>query len=299
MPANPAPAIEHKAVALIDKYSYIAELILPRLVTWALDVAAAIGIVVVGWIAASALAGLTRKLLNEQPHIDATIKPVFVSLVRYTVLVIAFVAAIAELGIATTSILAVLGAAGLAIGLALQGTLSNVAAGVMLLVLRPLRVTEYIETDGGVAGTVREVGLFATVLYAPDGLVLFVPNAKLWGTTIRNYSRLGRRLVSIDLRIAYEADIDVARKILIDTAKKDFRVLSESEPSVLISSIADGTVTLSLQAWVMASDFGDALTDLRGATKRALDEAQIAVPIPLRNLYTGPSEPAHSQARIA
>lgn len=291
MPApEPGPAIEHKAATLIGKYSDVVELLLPRLVAWALDVAAAIAIIIIGWIAARTLAGITRNLLNKHTHIDATIKPVFVSLVRYAVLIIAFVAAIAEIGIATTSILAVLGAAGLAIGLALQGTLSNVAAGVMLLLLRPLRVSEYIESDGGVAGTVREVGLFATLLHSPDGLALFVPNAKLWGTTIKNYSRIGRRLLSFDVRIAYEANIDAASQILLAAAKKDFRVLGDPAPAIMVSNVADGTTTLTLQVWVMASDFGPALSDLRRAAKVALEGAQIAVPIPVRNLYTGPSE---------
>ncbi|MFZ1988928.1 MAG: mechanosensitive ion channel domain-containing protein [Alphaproteobacteria bacterium] len=300
MPATePSPAIEHKATALIGKYSDVVELILPRLVTWALDLAAAIAIIIIGWIAARALAGLTRRLLNKHTHIDATIKPVFVSLVRYAVLIIAFIAAIAEIGIATTSILAVLGAAGLAIGLALQGTLSNVAAGVMLLLLRPLRVSEYIESDGGVVGTVREVGLFSTLLHSPDGLALFVPNAKLWGTTIKNYSRLGRRLLSLDIRIAYEADMDAASKILLAVAKRDFRVLSETEPSIIVSNVADGAITLTLQAWVMASDFAAALSDLRRAVKLALEEAKIAVPIPVRNLYTGPSDGGRAQAGAA
>ena len=297
--AEPGPALEHKATALIGKYSDIVELVLPRLVNWALNLAAAIAIIIVGWIAARALAGLTRRLLSKRTQIDATIKPVFVSLVRYAVLMIAFIAAIAQIGIATTSILAVLGAAGLAIGLALQGTLSNVAAGVMLLLLRPLRVSEYIESDGGIAGTVREVGLFSTLLHSPDGLALFVPNAKLWGTTIKNYSRLGRRLLSLDVRIAYESDIDAATQILFAIAKNDFRVLSETEPSIIVSNVTDGTVTLTLQAWAMASDFVAALSDLRRAAKLALEDAKIAVPIPVRNLYTGQTDDARAQARAA
>lgn len=194
---------------LLAKYSSIAEVVLPQVISWLLNVSAALGILIVGWIAARIVSGIVRNLLDRNPRIDPTIKPFISNVIRYTVSAVVIFAAIAQIGVETASILAVMGAAGLAIGLALQGTLSNVAAGVMLLVLRPMRVDEFIDAEG-IMGTVKEVGLFSTMLYSVDGLCVYVPNATLWGSTIKNYSRLGRRRFDIPVGIAYEDDIDTA-----------------------------------------------------------------------------------------
>jgi small conductance mechanosensitive channel len=162
----------------------------------------ALVLLAVGWWIAGRAQRAMAGLLQRQSHIDAMLAGVISSIVRYTILIVVAVAVLGQLGIQTTSILAALGAAGLAIGLAMQGTLSNIAAGMMLLWLRPFRVGDYIDT-GAVAGTVKELGLFATELHSWDGIYQFVPNSELWNKRIVNYSRLSTRLIDLAFGVAY------------------------------------------------------------------------------------------------
>ena len=185
---------------------------LPRLVT-------ALIILVVGYYGASWAARGTRSLLTRANHNDMTMVPIAGNAVRYGILIFVFIAALGQLGVQTTSVLAVLGAAGLAVGLALQGTLSNIAAGIMLLWLRPFRVGDYIEISS-VAGTAEEINLFHSRLRTWDGIYKFVPNSQLWNTTLTNYSRNRTRLILIEFGIAYEDDIATGRKVLADLARR-------------------------------------------------------------------------------
>ena len=271
--------MDNTAAALITRYTSLAQVILPRITGWLLNLAGAFLILIVGWLAARLAGSIVRRLLARQARVDPTIKPFIVSVVRYTILIAVVLAAVAQVGVQTASILAVVGAAGLAIGLALQGTLSNVAAGVMLLALRPLRIDEYIDADG-IAGTVKEVGLFNTTLYSIDGLCLFVPNAKLWGTTIKNYSRLGRRRFDIKVGVGYDADVDTARDELLTLMKSDYRVLQDPPPEVFVSDLGDSAVLMTMRAWVLSSDYLAVIADMKRAVKYALDTAGITIPFP-------------------
>jgi small conductance mechanosensitive channel len=283
--------MENQAAALITKYSNIATVLLPRVTAWLLNLAGALLILAVGWLGARLIGGIVKRVLDRQPRIDSTIKPFLVSLVRYAILVLVVLAAVAQVGVQTASILAVVGAAGLAIGLALQGTLSNVAAGVMLLALRPLRVDEYIDADG-IAGTVREVGLFNTTLYSIDGLCLFVPNAKLWGATIKNYSRLGRRRFDIQVGVGYDADVDTARAELMSLMSADPRVLKEPRPDVFVADLGDSAVLLTMRGWVASSDYLAVINDTKRAIKYALDAAGITIPFPQHVVHVTAHEAA-------
>ncbi|HEX5957959.1 MAG TPA: mechanosensitive ion channel domain-containing protein, partial [Hyphomicrobiaceae bacterium] len=185
-------------------------------------------------------------------RIDPTLRGVLASFARYAILVMTVVAALGQLGVQTTSVLAALGAIGLAIGLALQGTLANVAAGVMLLWLRPFRVGDSIEANG-VAGTVRDVGLFACEIHTWDGIFQFVPNAELWNKKLINYSRLPTRLVDLQFSIAYKDSIAKAREVLTALATADARVHRDPAPQTFVAELRDSAVVLGLRAWTDTS----------------------------------------------
>ncbi len=215
-------------------------------ISFGLEIAAALAILVLGWWLAGRVQKLILRTLNRLPRMDTTLKPFISSVARYAIIAITLVAVLARLGIQTTSIIAVLGAAGLAIGLALQGTLQNIAAGIMLLLLRPFKVGDYIDA-GGIAGTVDEIGLFTTDMTTYDGVYRSVPNASLWNTSILNYSRLPTRRMDIPVGIAYEDDVEKAMTLLLDHLKQDNRVLSEPAPQVLVTGLGESSVDLSLR----------------------------------------------------
>ena len=248
------------------------------------DLLAGIATLVFGWW----LAGRAKKLmlagLDRVPAIDETLKPFFASIVRYAIIAITLVAVLARLGIQTTSIIAVLGAAGLAIGLALQGTLQNIAAGIMLLILRPFKVGDYIDA-GGTAGTVDEIGLFTTDMTTFDGIYLSVPNSALWNTSILNYTRLPTRRLDIPVGIAYEDDAEKAMALLLEKLRADSRVLSDPEPQVMVIALGESSVDLNLRCWSAREDFWALKFDLNKNCKLWLDAAGISIPFPQRDVH--------------
>ena len=207
-------------------------------ISFGLEIAAALAILVLGWWLAGRVQKLILRTLNRLPRMDTTLKPFISSVARYAIIAITLVAVLARLGIQTTSIIAVLGAAGLAIGLALQGTLQNISAGLMLLVLRPFQVGDYIDASG-ISGTVETIGLFSTEMTTYDGIYQAVPNVSLWNTSILNYSRLPTRRLDVPVGIAYEDDIDAATKVILDTVRADARVHGDPEPMTAVAELAD------------------------------------------------------------
>jgi small conductance mechanosensitive channel len=260
------------------------------LTTYGLDVVGAIVILVIGWILASWAAKVARVTADRANWMDATLKPLAASVVRYFVLTVTIIAVLNQFGVETTSVIAVLGAAGLAIGLALQGTLSNVAAGVMILVLRPFKVGDFVEA-GGEAGTIKEVGLFATELATGDNVFISVPNRAIIGGAITNFSRHGTRRIDIIVGIGYSADIDQAFDVLRGLAEADDRVLKEPEVHVSVRELADSSVNLGLRFWVNAADYWNVLFDLNKGLKQGLDAAGIEIPFPQRVVEIKNAEP--------
>ena len=242
-------------------------------------VGGALAILIVGYIVAGYAGRAVVRLIDRTGRLDATLKPVIRSVVRYAIIVIALVAALGQLGVQTGSILAALGAAGLAIGLALQGTLANIAAGLMLLWLRPFRVGDFIETSA-VAGTVEEVNLFNTRIRTWDGIYKFVPNSELWSTTITNYTRNPTRLVLIEFGIAYENDIGRGREILAAFAARHSQVLSDPPVQVVPLTLGDSSVLLQLRAWSNTSDFWATRWDLTEGGKNELEGSGLTIPFP-------------------
>lgn len=259
------------------------------------NILSALAILVAGYIVAGWLARLARRRLEKVERFDKTLIPVVTQVIRYAILVFTLILVLAEFGIQTTSIIAVLGAAGLAIGLALQGTLQNVAAGFMLLFLRPFTAGDSIETAAG-SGSVDEIGLFMTQLRTAQGVFVAVPNSKIWSDSIINYSRLPHRRVDLVFGISYEDDIDKARALILKLAEQEGRVLEDPATVVNVTSLGDSAVDLELRAWTRRQDYWQARWDLIREVKYGLDKAGISIPYPHVQMVSsqargnGPSE---------
>lgn len=265
-------------------------------IAWALSLLpnaiVALLILAIGWAVAGWAERAVGRLL-DRGRIEPTLHGVTTAVVRYGILVLVVVAALGQVGVQTTSILAVLGAIGLAIGLALQGTLANIAAGLMLLWLRPFRVGDFIEA-GNVSGTVKDVGLFASELHSGDGVYQFVPNSELWNKRIINYSRLDRRLVDLKFEISYTDDIETACQRLLELAKSDPRVLPDPAPNCVVDKLTGSSVILGLSAWTTTANFGALRTSLIVGGKKALEDAGIYAPLPQRVLHFASELPIRS-----
>ncbi|MBB2751900.1 UNVERIFIED_ORG: small conductance mechanosensitive channel [Rhizobium aethiopicum] len=238
-------------------------------VQYSFSVLGAVILLVLGWALAGFASRWAYEGLSRVHGIDETLARFFTNVLRYALLILVFITVLGQFGVQTASIIAALGAAGLAIGLALQGTLQNIAAGIMLLILRPFRVGEYIETSS-VAGTVREIGLFATELRTADGLYRLAPNSTLWNTPITNFSREATR--RNELKVKVEDDIDQAMETLMGIAKTDSRVLTSPEPSVFIDSLGDGPIFVTLRYWAKNGDWWTVSRDMAKRVKLAFDE---------------------------
>ena len=263
----------------------------------ALNLATAIAVLVGGWFAATLLSQQVARLLPRSRRIDTTIAPLITQIVRYGILVVTLVIVLAQFGVNIASILAILGAIGLAVALALQGTLSNMAAGIMMIWLRPFNVGEYIDADG-VAGTVVEIGLFATQFRTYNGVYVFAPNAKLWEAKVINYTREKTRMVETKVGIAYNADIAAARKALLEVAT-DARVLSDPAPFVFVDSLGDSAVVLCLRSWVKGTEWWQSNVDFLEAAKLRLDAAGIEIPYNKLDVYMKGAPAADSSAKAA
>jgi small conductance mechanosensitive channel len=250
------------------------------LVNGALAFLAAILILAVGWTIARWAGRWTHNAIRHVHYVDDTLKPLISNGVFYGVLAITIVAVLGQFGVQTTSLIAVLGAAGLAIGLALQGTLSNVASGVMLLFLRPFRVLEKIVVTG-ITGTVREIGLFRTEMVTDDGLFVSIPNSSIFSGIIINASREPTRRTDFSVDIDRDADIPGAERAVLDALARDERVLRNPPARVVVDNLNGPQVLLTVQAWVANHDFTQVQSELRLLTRRALNEASVSPPVPV------------------
>ncbi|MDK4732719.1 mechanosensitive ion channel domain-containing protein [Rhizobium sp. CNPSo 3490] len=240
-------------------------------VQYSFSILGALILLVIGWTLAGFVSRWAYEGLSRIHGIDETLARFFTNVVRYALLILVFITVLGQFGVQTASIIAALGAAGLAIGLALQGTLQNIAAGIMLLILRPFRVGEYIETSS-VAGTVREVGLFATELRTGDGLYRLAPNSTLWNTPITNFSREPTRQNDLKINISREDDLDQAMETLMGIAKGNPRVLPSPAPSVFIDALGESTISLTLRYWAKTGDWWQVSRDMVKRVKLDLDE---------------------------
>ncbi|QND68101.1 mechanosensitive ion channel [Mesorhizobium loti] len=249
------------------------------IVSYAFSAIGAVILLVVGCI----IAGLAeRSIFAGLGHIhgfDATLRHFFSKIVRYAILLLVTIMVLGQFGVQTASIIAAIGAIGLAIGLALQGTLQNIAAGIMLLALRPFRIGESVEV-GSIAGSIEEIGLFATSLRSADGTYILAPNSTLWNQPVRNFSRNGVRRSDITLSIGSWNDIDRAQKALLAIATAERRVKREPAPIAFVATLGESTVSIALRYWTSSADFFATQTDLTKRAKQEFDSEGISIPQP-------------------
>jgi len=238
-----------------------------------LSVLAGFLILIVGWIVATWAKRLTARGLAPVP-LDLTLKPLIASLIRYVILIFTIILVLGQFGVQTTSLIAVLGAAGLAIGLALQGTLSNVAAGVMLLVLRPFRVGHFVQA-GGISGTVREIGLFTTLMTTRDLVYVSVPNSAVWSGIIFNYTREPLRRVTFIVPVDIVNDMDKVDQAIMAGVKSDKYALKMPEPWVGVDAIQEYTVQMHVRCYVKSEDYWRALASLQRSVITSVIQAGV------------------------
>jgi small conductance mechanosensitive channel len=277
--SNPQAGDMMNDLAKVEEYKAVAAQFVDLGLVYGLSLLSAIVILIAGYVLAGWVSRAIRNKLQRIKRFDKTLVPVLSQIARYAILVFTIVLVLAEFGIQTASIITVLGAAGLAIGLALQGTLQNVAAGLMLLFLRPFKIGDFIKTGAG-SGTVDEIGMFVTEMRTSEGLYISVPNSKIWSDAITNYSKLPTRRVEMVVGISYDDDIDKARGLILKLALDEERVLDEPEPVVSVINLGDSSVDLRLRAWANRSDYWDVRWGLIRDVKYALDKAGISIPYP-------------------
>ena len=261
--------------------------ILPRLqellAFYGLNIVAAILIFVVGRWIARALRNVIKRMMTKG-NVDEILVSFVGNLTYIALLAFVIIAALNQLGIQTTSFIAIIGAAGLAIGLALQGSLANFAAGVLMIIFRPFQVGDYIE-GAGVAGAVEKVQIFTTQLKTPDNKTIIIPNAKIMGDNITNYSAKDTRRVDMVIGVGYGDDLKKVREILEDILAKDRRILKDPAPTIGVLELGDNSVNFAVRPWVKRDDYWGAYFDVTETVKRRFDEEGISIPYPQRDVH--------------
>ena len=260
-------------------------------VAYSFSIVGAIILLIAGYIVAGVAERWAYAGLGKFRGFDETLRKFFSKAARYAILILVGITVLAQFGVQTASIIAALGAAGLAIGLALQGTLQNIAAGIMLLVLKPFRVGEYVEA-GDVAGTIEEIGLFATQVKRIDGLFVLAPNSELWNTPVTNYTRNPLRRYDLTIGIGYDDDIDLAQETLAGLAEGDARVLKDPAPATFVIELGDSAVGITLRYWTATPDWWQTRIDLTKAAKQAFDQKGISIPFPQQDVHYIPVKQA-------
>ncbi|MEM1198979.1 MAG: mechanosensitive ion channel domain-containing protein [Pseudomonadota bacterium] len=236
-------------------------------------------VLIVGWIVANAMSAWARRRVTSNPNIDDTIGSFVASILKWVILTVVLIAVLGLFGIEATSLVAVLGATTLAIGLALQGTLSNIAAGVMLIVFRPYKLGQFVDI-GGTSGTVADLNLFVTELVTPDNVQIIIPNGQAWGAIITNYSAHDTRRLDLSFGIDYGDDADKAMAVILKLAEADERVHSDPEPWVRVVNLGDSSVDLGVRLWCAAADYWELKFHMTKAVKEAFDKDGISIPYP-------------------
>jgi small conductance mechanosensitive channel len=260
---------------------------LENIFPFATNLIAALIIFFVGrWIASRVSAG-TNSLLAKK--IDKTVAKFVANLANIGLLAVVAIAALDRLGVETTSLIAIVGAAGLAVGLALKDSLGNFASGVMLIMFRPLKVGDYVEA-GGVAGTVREIRIFATIMTTPDNKVITVPNGAIMGGNIINFSEMPTRRVDMKIGVSYSSDLARVKQVISEILANDNRVLKDPAPVVAVAELADSSINLLVRPWVNAADYWAVMWDTTETIKRRFDEEGIVIPFPQMDVHFSKAE---------
>ena len=253
------------------------------LAIYGIRVIGALAIFIIGRWVSKGIRNLIRRIMTRS-NVDQTLISFVCNLSYVGMLAFVIIAALGNMGIQTTSIIAVMGAAGLAIGLALRGSLSNFAAGIMLIVFRPFKVGDFIE-GGGTSGTVEEIQIFTTQLKTVDNKTVIVPNSKIFGDKITNYSSKGTRRVDMTFGIGYDDDIDKARSVISEIIEADPRVLKDQATVIAVSELADSSVNFAVRAWTKSGDYWGFFWDTTEAVKKRFDAEGIGIPYPQQDIH--------------
>ena len=248
-----------------------------------MDIAGAFAVLIIGLLLAGVISRWVERAMTRSSRFEPTVANFLSSVVKYALWALVLVTVLAQFGVETTSILAALGGMALAVGLALQGTLSNVASGVMILVQKPFKVGEAISA-GAVTGTVQQIGLFTTELKQFDGLFVMVPNSELWNQAIVNFTRHATRRLELVVGIGYGDSMDQARRELLALAEADDRVLDDPAPVTFVNSLDDSSVGIGMRVWCKTPDYLGLSWDLTEAAKARFDETGISIPFPQREI---------------
>ncbi|MEZ8024406.1 small-conductance mechanosensitive channel MscS [Vibrio sp. 10N.222.51.C8] len=252
-------------------------------IQYGVNIISALIILFIGNLIVKAVANSVSKVLQKKKMDRAVVEFVH-GLVRYLLFVIVLIAALGRLGVQTASVVAVIGAAGLAVGLALQGSLSNFAAGVLIVAFRPFKSGDYVEI-GGVAGSVDSIQIFQTVLTTPDNKMVVVPNGSVIGSPITNYSRHATRRIDLMIGVSYNADLQKTKALLTKICESDERVLKEPGVQVGVHTLADSSVNFVVRPWVSTADYWNVYFDLMQAIKEGLDNEGIEIPFPQMDVH--------------
>jgi small conductance mechanosensitive channel len=269
--------------ALAYDWSNMIELVKTQGVELAINVASAIAIFYIGKMVVGMLVRGMRKVMQKQ-EVDKTLETFVSNLVRMVLLVVVAIAAISQLGIETTSFIAIFGAAGLAVGLALQGSLSNFAAGVLIVLFRPYRVGDFIE-GAGIAGVVEQVQILTTVLRTGDNKRIIVPNGQIMDSIITNYSANETRRVDMVVGVSYDDDLDKVRGVLEELIAADERILDDPACTIAVSELADSSVNFVVRPWVKTPDYWGVMFDMTEAIKKRFDKEGISFPFPQQDVH--------------
>ncbi|AUQ59672.1 mechanosensitive ion channel family protein [Phaeobacter inhibens] len=259
------------------------------------SVLAAIVILLAGFIVASWVKRRIVQIGDSHASLDVTLFHFLGNLARYVILAFAVLFVLNTFGVQTTSIIAAIGAAGLAIGLAMQGALSNVAAGIMLILFRPFKLGDFIEVDGEM-GTVKEITLNNTVIAGLSNLKVIIPNSEVWGNTITNYSEFDTRRAEWNFGVGYGANLATAEQVIRDTIMSDSRSHAEPEPFIQVNNLNSSSVDFLVRVWVDAAEYFQYQADMKRRVKEALDAAGIDIPFPTRTLVQASSDASQQAA---
>ena len=250
---------------------------------WGIKVLAAILVLIIGRFVAKLIARLVKKLMDKRD-----VAPMVVSftcnIIYAALLAFVIIAALGQLGIHTASFVAVLAAAGLAIGLALQGSLSNFAAGFLIVLFRPFRVGHFVEA-GGVTGVIEDIQIFTTTMKTPDNKKVIVPNAQITGGSITNYSANDTRRVDLTIGVSYTDDLDKVRSIVAEVLKANEKILADPEPTIAVAELGDSSVNFAVRPWVNTADYWDVYFGVTEAVKKRFDREGISIPFPQRDVH--------------
>jgi len=253
------------------------------IIGYIMNIVFAIVTLIIGLMVARFIAGTLHKILTRR-KLDSTIVDFVSNMVRYGIVVFVIIAALGRIGVETTSFVAMIAAAGLAVGLALQGSLSNFASGVLIIALRPFKAGEYIEA-AGTAGTVESVQIFSTTLTTPDNKFVVVPNSAILDGNIVNYSRKPTRRIDLIIGVSYNADLAKTKAVLETVIKANAGILKSPEPLIAVAELADSSVNLVVRPWVNGPDYWRVRFELMEAIKNSLDEAGIEIPFPQMDVH--------------